>query len=143
MERATSLITIPCRQPDLVARTTVVNRLAFGAIACTLFKGSTQEWGRLRATPGFGVFWFILPSWLVLSPANLLYREDFLESTHRVQYQSKILRQKVKKIETKSQKIETKSQKNWDKKSKKLRLKVKKIETKSQKNWDKFFLLKI
>ena len=37
----------------------------------------------------------------------------------KVQYQSKILRQKIKKIETKSQK-------NWDKKSKKLRL-IKKI----------------
>ena len=57
-------------------------------------------------------------------------KQTFGSRTARwVQYQSKILRQKVKKIETKSQK-------NWDKKSKKLRLKVKKIETKSQKNWD-------
>ena len=38
----------------------------------------------------------------------------------KLQYQSKILRQKVKKIETKSQK-------NWDKKSKKLRLIKKKF----------------
>ena len=52
-----------------------------------------------------------------------------------LQYQSKILRQKVKKIETKSQN-------NWDKKSKKLRQKVKKIETKSQKKLRQIFSIK-
>ena len=34
-------------------------------------------WDHSRVNPGFGVFWFIPPSWLGLSPANLLYREDF------------------------------------------------------------------
>ena len=53
----------------------------------------------------------------------------FAQILLHIQYQSKILRQKVKKIETKSQK-------NWDKKSKKLRQKIKKIETKSKNNWD-------
>ena len=48
---------------------------------------------------------------------------------NQVQYQSKLLELKVKKIGTKSQK-------NWNKKSKKLEQKVKKIGTKSQKNWN-------
>ena len=52
--------------------------------------------------------------------------KHYLCSFVKLQYQSKILRQKVKKIETKSQK-------NWDKKSGKLRLKVKKIEKKVKK----------
>ena len=38
--------------------------------------GREQGWVYLRATPGFGVFWFI-PPWLGLSSANLLYWEGF------------------------------------------------------------------
>ena len=50
-----------------------------------LFKGvGTKRWGYLRANPGVGVFWFIPPSWLNLSSANLLHIEDFLQSIHGV-----------------------------------------------------------
>ena len=37
------LITTPCRQPDLVACSTVVNGLSFGAVALLYSKGSAQR----------------------------------------------------------------------------------------------------
>ena len=55
--RATSLITTPCQQPDLVASSTMVNELSFGFSSLTLFKGfgprmglpesSSRVWGVL------------------------------------------------------------------------------------------------
>ena len=78
-------ITTPCRQPDLVASSTVVNGLTFGAVALLYSKGSTQRMGPPESfILGLGNPGSSLPSWLGLSPANLLYREDFSQSTHGV-----------------------------------------------------------
>ena len=78
-------ITTPCRQPDLVAGSTVVNGLSFGGSSLTLFKGFGPRMGSPESfTRGLGNTGSSLPSWLGLSPANLLYREDFSQSTHGV-----------------------------------------------------------
>ena len=78
-------ITTPCRQPDLMAGSTVVNGLSFGAVALPYSKGSAQRMGPLESfIRGLGYTGSSLPSWLGLSPANLLYREDFPQSTHGV-----------------------------------------------------------
>ena len=78
-------ITTPCRQPDLVASSTVVNGLSFGAVVLPYSKGSAQ---RMRPPESFirslGYPGSSLPSWMGLSPANLLYREDFPQSTYGV-----------------------------------------------------------
>ena len=83
--RETSLITTPCLQPDLVARSTVVNGFTFGSSGLTLFKGVSlrmeSPWEIITGLEYSGSY---LPSWLGLSPANLLYREDFPQSTHEV-----------------------------------------------------------
>ena len=51
-----------------------------GGSSLTLFKGVGP---RMEPPESYsGVFWFIPPSWLGLSPANLLYREDFPQSVH-------------------------------------------------------------
>ena len=78
-------ITTPCQQPDLVSSSTVVNGLSFGAVALLYSKGSAQGWGLLRASSGFGEsLVYPSPPDDSLSPANLLYREDFPKSTHGV-----------------------------------------------------------
>ena len=43
-------ITTPWRQPDPMARSTVVNGLTFGGSTLTLFKVVAQGWGHLRAS---------------------------------------------------------------------------------------------
>ena len=76
-------ITTPCRQPDLVASSTVVNRLSFGGSSLTLFKGVGPRMGTPESfIRGLGNTGSFLPSWLGLSPANLFYREDFPQSIH-------------------------------------------------------------
>ena len=76
-------ITTPWRQPDLVASSTVVNGLSFGGSSLTLFKGfgprmePPESFIRGLGNPGSSLL-----SWLGLSPANLLYREDFPQSIH-------------------------------------------------------------
>ena len=78
-------ITTPCRQPDLVAISTVINGLSFGAAALPYSKGSAQWWGHLRASSGeWGITGSSLPSFPSPSLDNLLYREDFPQSTHGV-----------------------------------------------------------
>ena len=78
-------ITTPCRQPDLVAGFTVVNGLSFWGSSLTLFKGFGPRMESLESfIRGLGNTGSFLPSWLGLSPANLLYREDFSQSTHGV-----------------------------------------------------------
>ena len=70
-------ITTPCRQPDLMARSTVVEGLHSGAVASPIQRGWPKDlvtWELLR---GLGYSGSSLPSWLGLSPVNLLYREDF------------------------------------------------------------------
>ena len=46
--------------------------------------GREQGWGYLRASPGFGYSGSSLPSCPSLSLDNLLYRDDFPQSTHGV-----------------------------------------------------------
>ena len=70
-------ITTPCRQPDIVARSTVVNGLLFGGSSLTLFKGIGPRMGHLRASSGLGNTVSSLLSCPSLSLDNLLYREDF------------------------------------------------------------------
>ena len=78
-------ISTPCRQPDLVSSSTVVNGLSFGTVTLPYSKGSVQGWGHLRASSGvWGIYGSSLPSWLGLSPANFRYRENFSQSTHEV-----------------------------------------------------------
>ena len=61
-----------------VSSTTRGRRFAFGGQPLLPHSmGREQGWGHLRATPGFGVFWFIPPSCPSLSLDNLLYKEDF------------------------------------------------------------------
>ena len=71
-------ITTPCRQPDLVASSTVVNGLSFGRSSLTLFKGFGP---RMRPPEifirGLGNTGSSLSSCPSLSLDNLLYREDF------------------------------------------------------------------
>ena len=69
-------ITTPCRQPDLVASSTVVNGLSFGAVALPYSKGSAQGWGHPRASSGV---WGILvhpspPGWAYLQPTSFIGR---------------------------------------------------------------------
>ena len=79
------LITTPCRQPDLVTSSTVVTGWHSGGSGLTLFKGFSQKMRVARELlRGLGDTGPSLPSWLGLSPANLLYREDFPQSTHGV-----------------------------------------------------------
>ena len=60
-------ISVPCRQPDLrVSSTTpdlsITVEGSFGGQPLIPHSmGIEQGWGHLRATPGFGVFWFIPP----------------------------------------------------------------------------------
>ena len=62
--------------------TTRGRRLTFGRQPLLPYSmGREQGWCRLRANPGFGVFWFIPPSCPSLSLDNLLYMEDFPWST--------------------------------------------------------------
>ena len=83
--RATSPITTPCRQLDLVARSTMVNGFTFGGSSPTLFKGvgprMRSPWALIQGLEYSGSS---LPSWLGLFPVNLLYREDFSQSRHGV-----------------------------------------------------------
>ena len=68
-----------------VSSTTHGRRLTFGdSLYYPIQWVWEQGWGHLRATLGFGVFWFIPPSCPSLSLDNLLYREDFPWSAHRV-----------------------------------------------------------
>ena len=69
-------IITPCRQPDLVASSTVVNGLSFGAVALPYSKDSAQGWGHLRASSGV---WGILvhpspPSLAYLQPTYFIGR---------------------------------------------------------------------
>ena len=78
-------ITTPCRQPDLVASFTVVNRLTFGGSSLTLFKGVGPRMGSPESfLRGLGYPGSSLPSCPSLSLDNLLYGEDFPWSAHRV-----------------------------------------------------------
>ena len=68
-----------------VSSTTRGRRLAFGGQTLLPHSmGREQGWGPLRATPGFGYSGSSLPSCPSLSLDNLLYREDFPWSAHRV-----------------------------------------------------------
>ena len=68
-----------------VSSTTRGRRLAFGGQPHLPHSmGREQGWGHLRANLGFGVFGSSLPSCPSLSLDNLLYREDFPWSAHRV-----------------------------------------------------------
>ena len=76
-------ITTPCRQPDLVASSTVVNGLSFGDSSLTVFKGFGTRMGSPESfIRGLGNTGSSLPSRPSLFLDNLLYREDFLLSTH-------------------------------------------------------------
>ena len=69
-------ITTPCRQPDLVTSSTVVNGLSFGAVALSYSKGSAQGWGYLRALSGvWGILAHPSPSgWAYLQPTSFIGR---------------------------------------------------------------------
>ena len=55
-------ITTPCRQPDLVVRSTLVNGLTFGGSSLILFKGfGPKDGATWELHPVFGVYWFIPP----------------------------------------------------------------------------------
>ena len=76
------LITTPCRQPDLVSSSTVINRLSFGGSSLTLFKGVSPRMRVARELlRGLGDTGSSLPSCPSLSLDNHLYREDFPWST--------------------------------------------------------------
>ena len=69
-------ITTPCRQPDLVARTTVVNGSSFGGSSLTLFKGVGPRMGSPESYSGV---WGILvhpspPGWACLQPTSFIGR---------------------------------------------------------------------
>ena len=78
-------ITTPCRQPDLVASSTVVNGLSFGGSSLVLFKVNGPRMGSSESfILGLGNTSSSLPSCPSLSFDNLLYREDFPRTTHGV-----------------------------------------------------------
>ena len=62
-----------------VSSTTMVRRLHSVDCHYTLFKG----WGHLRVNPGLGIL-VHLSTWLNISSSNLLYRENFFQSTQEV-----------------------------------------------------------
>ena len=55
-------ISVPCRQPDLGVQYHPWSKVSIrGQPLLPHSMGREKGWGHLRATPGFGVFWFIPP----------------------------------------------------------------------------------
>ena len=82
---AASPNSFPCRQPDLGVQYHPWSKVHSGdSLYYPIQWVEIKDGATWELIRGLGYSGSFLPSWLGLSPANLLYREDFLWSAHRI-----------------------------------------------------------